>query len=603
MKRMLWSGIVVLLTAFPREAAAQYWGERVLEKGFEQTDFFFKPSYLNPYGIGSFKSATPGLIADPLIDLIINPARLGLDSGRTQYFYTDFRSAREIVDHQGSFYPPWIYYDTRVASDLMYYPQVYLNTRRELEPVFSGAYVGKPLPVAAENLFVGLTYQLVMQDDKYYSVPQDIYRTAAGYDYSGMRAAAAETIPIIDKYSGQDNFHTAGHYLNAFARTELPFGLEIGGKVSRVIFSRDGSFGSSNLWQNYGNNTSLWANLENREQGYTHWDLAGGARYAISDQISVGATVGYLWGDATQSLGRSDSSYYSYDSDTWTSYYNRSGNTGQEWRHDGQTTYYTVDLSDRVSPNATLSFIFQHAGSSIDLGLNSAIGDTSDSWYRWTDSGGGTGSSTSFSSLRDVRAGGGTTTASDNRLLASLQWKIDEKVHLSVGAQYQWQSSETQTVESVQYVSNSEYASSNGDWNYMFGQAESKDLRWTFTSERTSLQIPIFLTITASEVVQVLLGLNRNMTQYRIDDVTLALFRYRISNQNGTIQQQTNFGERYTQPTEKVSDIRTSFLAGLTISPSRVLGLRLLMVPVFRDSFDGSELEQLQWWIGLTLTP
>jgi hypothetical protein len=202
-----------------------------------------------------------------------------------------------------------------------------------------------------------------------------------------------------------------------------------------------------------------------------------------------------------------------------------------------------------------------------------------------------------------VRAGGGTTTASDNRLLASLQWKIDEKVHLSVGAQYQWQSSETQTVESVQYVSNSEYASSNGDWNYRFGQAESKDLRWTFTSERTSLQIPIFLTITASEVVQVLLGLNRNMTQYRIDDVTLALFRYRISNQNGTIQQQTNFGERYTQPTEKVSDIRTSFLAGLTISPSRVLGLRLLMVPVFRDSFDGSELEQLQWWIGLTLTP
>ena len=73
--------IVLLLTlAIPSRLPAQYWGERVQEKGFEQTDFFFTPSYLSPYGIGSFKSTTPGLLKDPLLDVIVNPAHLGLDS-------------------------------------------------------------------------------------------------------------------------------------------------------------------------------------------------------------------------------------------------------------------------------------------------------------------------------------------------------------------------------------------------------------------------------------------------------------------------------------------------------------------------------------------
>ncbi len=40
---------------------------------------------------------------------------------------------------------------------------------------------------------------------------------------------------------------------------------------------------------------------------------------------------------------------------------------------------------------------------------------------------------------------------------------------------------------------------------------------------------------------------------------------------------------------------------GITVSPA--LRLRLLMVPNFHDTYEGSELQQLQWWIGLTLTP
>jgi hypothetical protein len=603
MKTMKWKWILVSFVLFQHGAFAQYWGERVLEKGFERSDFFFAPSYLNPYGIGSFKSTTPGFLKDPLVDLVINPARLRLDSLQTTYFYTDFRSARDITDRTPAYYPPWINYATRMTSDMVYFPRVYLNTRRELEPVFSGAFIARPLPVTAAGLTVGFTYQLVMQDEKYYSVPQDIYKSAVGYDYNGMRAAAADNIPVVDKYSGEDNMHHAGHFASGFVRYAFPEGLDIGAKLSRVTFSRDGSFGSSNLWQHYQSGSSLWSNLEAREQTYGHWDVAGGIEYRLTEQTSLGGSVGYIWGDADQTLRNNDSSYYSYSSTSWSSFYNRSSNTLHDWKHDGRTTYFGFDVATRVSPASTLNFIYQRQQSTVDITLGSTIRDTSYSTYAWSNAGGETENSYSQSYLSDLRSGKGSSEATNDRLLATLQWDLEEWLHLSIGAQVEWQKTETNTTEGVSLVGHSAYWSTTGSWDYRYGNEESKDLHWNFTTSRTSFQIPIFVTFKLSRVVDILLGLNRNMTQWEIEDVTLAIFRYRMSMSNGTVNREENFGERYTQPKEKVSDVRTTFLAGLTVAPSKSLELRLLMVPNFRDGFEGTELEQLQWWIGLTVTP
>jgi hypothetical protein len=100
-----------------------------------------------------------------------------------------------------------------------------------------------------------------------------------------------------------------------------------------------------------------------------------------------------------------------------------------------------------------------------------------------------------------------------------------------------------------------------------------------------------------------MIGVNRDMSSWNIDDVTLALFRYRSSTQNGTVTRKDNFGERYTAPNENDSDVRTTLLAGIGISPSEKLNLRLLLVPNFREGIDGQELDQLQLWLGLTVTP
>ena len=595
--------VAMLTLVLPSEILAQYWGERVLEKSFEQTDFFFTPSYLNPYGIGRFESSTPGLIRDPLLDYIVNPARLELDSLQWTYLYVDFRTARTVKEEPSWYYPPYLY-DARSAVDAIYYPQIYMNTRRELEPVFSGALMGRPAPDAVHELVVGLTYQLVLQDDKYYSIPQDIYKTTAGFDYNGSRAAAAESLPIVDKYSGKDNINQTGHFLNAFARYALPVGLDIAAKLSRVSFSREGSFGSSNFWEHsyYGSGSSLWSNFENREQDYAHWDLAGGLRYHVTPTFALGATAGHLWGKATQELGRDDSSHYASTYTTGSSYYDRSGHTGQDWVHNGRTTYFGVDLTSKPSPATALTLLYRRESSRVDLGLGSAIVDTSYSQYSWTDAGGLlTGYSQSY--LGDARSGGGTRDRSVDRLMGALEWTISDQVRLSIGAIMEWQSSETRTTEAVQLESRSAYWSTTGAWDHSYSQYESKELDWTFTAERTSFQIPVFVTIRASEVIEVLVGLNRDMAQWKISDVTLARFDYRETSSNGVIERKEYFGERYTMPTEQVTDVRTAFLAGLSLHVSRAFSVRMLMVPNFQDTYEGTELQDLQWWIGLSLSP
>ncbi|MGB6034024.1 MAG: hypothetical protein WBH55_14455 [Bacteroidota bacterium] len=600
MKRML---IVPTIATFlfSSNLAAQYWGERVLEKSFERTEFFFTPSYLNLYGIGTFESVTPGLFKDPLLDFIVNPAWIRLDSLRWSYLYMDFRTARTVTEQPSWYHPPYLY-GGQVAMDAMYYPQVYMNTRRELEPVFSGAVMGRPAQEIVPELIVGLTYQLVLQDDKYYSIPQDIYKTTAGYDYSGARAAAGESLPIVDKYSGKDNMSQTGHFLTGFSRYAFPIGLDMGAKLSRVTFSREGSFGSSNFWESSRSGSSLWSNFEDRAQEYSHWDVAGGIRYHLNPGFRIGAMLGYLWGDAVQELGREDSSYYSSTYSSGSSHYNRSGDTGQQWAHHGRTTYFGVDMSSKPTRATTLTLLYRHEQSTVDIASGSGILDTSYSQYSWMDNT-GTVTSNSQSYLNDARSGVGTRDQRTERITGSLQWTINDQVRLSIGAIVEWQNTETRTTEAVQLASRSAYWSTSGKWDYRYSQYEAKDLDWTFSVERTSFQIPVFVTITASGVVEFLLGLHRDMAQWRITDVTLARFAYRVTSSNGVVERKENFAERYTMPTEQVTDVRTAFLAGLSLNVSQALNVRILMVPEFRDTYEGTELQDLQWWLGLSLTP
>ncbi len=66
---------------------------------------FLQPSYISPYGIGTFALVTPGLIDDPLLNLQVNPALFSPDSAGTNHLYLDFRSYRQTAN----LYQPIIY--------------------------------------------------------------------------------------------------------------------------------------------------------------------------------------------------------------------------------------------------------------------------------------------------------------------------------------------------------------------------------------------------------------------------------------------------------------------------------------------------------------
>lgn len=192
-----------------------------------------------------------------------------------------------------------------------------------------------------------------------------------------------------------------------------------------------------------------------------------------------------------------------------------------------------------------------------------------------------------------------------HRLVGSLQWEITPTVKLSIGGQYESRTVETSTTEAILAHRHYRYTSTGRyPYTYFDSTAESKTLDWNFTSALSRFTIPIFISVRASDVTELLFGLNRSMATWEVDDVTLALIKYRIqATPHGTTRRE-NFGERYTLPKERVSDIRTTFLAGLTVSPSHVFSIRLLVVPNFVDRmYEGSELSELQWWIGVSLMP
>ncbi len=601
MKKILLALIFIFL--YSTNLFAQYWGERVMEKSFEHTDFFFMPYTLNPYGISGFKLTTPGLIDDPLVNLSVNPALIYSDSIKDNYLYFDFRSAKTITEGNSILPCYTLDYRSSFATDVMYYrpyPWIYVNTRRELEPVFSGGYIGSPLT----GFVVGATYQLVLQDGKYYDVPQNIYKSTIGADYAGNRAAAESTLPIVDKYSGEDKMHQLGHFISAFGKFEIPLIGDIGLKISRVLFDRSGSIGSKNLWDSYYYRTSssLYSNMETRKQDYDHWEASVGAQLNLSNQFSIGATIGQLWGQANQSLLEDDSSHYNYSSSNYGSYYISAGRTRQNWKHDGTTNSLGINLLYQPSEKYKWNIIYQRISSSIDLDLMSNINDTSFSTYSYlyNDT---MRTSTSYYFLRDNRKGNGEQTILQNKIQISLQWQIDERANLSLGLQYEFQNNETNTSENIKADMLSYYKSGYDNYSWLSGNTQLKELRWKFTAEKTSLIIPVIFSYKVSKALSLMCGLNRVMTQTNINEVTLAIFNNRKTNYNGAITDENNFGERYTTPEEIVSDIKTTFLGGITISPSEHFSIRLLGVPSFRDTYDGTKMNEMQWWLSVRVAP
>ena len=66
-------------------------------------------------------------------------------------------------------------------------------------------------------------------------------------------------------------------------------------------------------------------------------------------------------------------------------------------------------------------------------------------------------------------------------------------------------------------------------------------------------------------------------------------------------EKKENFGERYTQPKEKRSEVKTSLLGGLTVMPTKHFDVHFLFSPYFHRTYMGTEFKEFQWWIDFNI--
>ena len=578
---------------------AQYYNERANEKSFEQSELFFTSYYLNPFGLLRFKDVSLGLIEDPFLTLHLNPANLPNFGDKTTYFYLDFRGDRtepEIINVYRTYaYPMYATLDY-VAPSYYYNPRWFSNSRQEPEPTFSFGMLSYPY----KKLLIGGTYQIIHKKEDYYQIPSWYYNPLYGYDAFGAKAVA-EDIPIVDRYSAEDEMINSGHLFSGFMGYQVSNRIDAGISLSGVIQSRDGSYLNSNR-DEYGN-TDIWEsisfNQREKTQDYHHTDLNGGIRYHFNPESFAGLKIGYLAGEADQGFLSVDSSRYEYytDPENWSNNIYQSI-TKQNWNHDGNTFYGRISAKHRMPDDNEVQFFYHYAQSDVDLVNSSTVSDTGFYKSNWTYDWDTTYSiHRYYSSLSDVRTATGKREQKVHKTMISFKWKLTPKSTLFAGIHYSRTKFNINTVEPVIADRYSEYIYYNSRYEpdtsrYLQRLEEDKTLHWQYESLNWSIQIPILINFQFNKNWSMMLGINRILDTWEITEQTTAIFERRYRVQDGTTKEETNFGERYTEPTKNQTDDFTDVISSFDVAISEKLNINLLLDPEFKDNF-----RIAQWWL------
>ena len=582
----------------------QYFNERSTEQNFEQSESYFKSHYLNTFGLFNFKKIASGFFNDPFLNLYLNPALIPDLGDEEVLLYIDFRGDRTDVPIIDNYVVPL--YNTIAFYRPIFDPRWFSISRSEPEPIFSLGVLDYPLKDVTKNLFIGGTYQLINRQEKFYSVPYGIYYPNYYYDAFGIKVQGLADIPMQDRYSGKDELSTVGHMFSAFTGYKINDDLSFGLSLNGVIHSRDGGYTNNNLSE-YGQSSDYkysGYNSQERDQDYNHLDLSAGALYNLSEKFSVGAKLGYLSGKAEQSYSSANKYFYQYKVPNVTSEwsYNISDyQNNQKWNQDGNSKYFSINFNRIVDDRKEFSGYYRYTNSDIDLSNSTNILDTSfytSRYYNSYDTAYYSYNGRSFTS--DKRTGTGKRKVNMHEALLNFLWKLTDKASVRAGVYYNLTNSKVTSTEPVLALRKSAYNyvlknSSQTDNNELF---EDKILKWEYEGQNWSLQIPIVFNFILNEKFELMLGLNRILNGWEIEDRTTAYFTKRERNENGQITLETNFGERYTQPKETITEDFTKIIAGLNVNISKSFKINLLVDPEFDNP--NTFFRLAQWWLGFT---
>jgi len=593
--------IIFLILLFSIFVYPQYYGERSTEQNFEQSDMYFKSHFLNTYGLFNFKKIAAGFFNDPFLNLYINPASIPDLGDDEVLLYIDFRGDRTEVPIVNNYIVPHYY------SDIAYRPYIdprwFTVSRSEPEPIFSLGILNYPLKDITDNFFIGGTYQLINREEKFYTVPYGIYYPNYYYDGLGIRAEGLANVPITDRYAGKDELSTVGHLFSAFTGYKISDKLSAGISLNGVIHSRDGEY-ANNYQDEYGIQDDYEHSSfsgQSRFQDYDHIDLSAGVLYNPSEKFSVGAKVGYLNGDAEQNYTSSNKYFYQYKkpniTDEW-SYNINDYQNNQQWNQDGTSKYFSLNFTRYINKDKEFSGYYRYTNSDIDLSNSTSLLDTSfysSRYYNTWDTAYSSYNGRSYTS--DIRKGTGSRKINMHEGSLNFLWKLTEKVNVRAGVYYSYTNSAVNSSEPVSAVRKSEYnyTYKYAAYNYNYQLLEDKILEWEYEAKSWTLQIPIVFNFILNDHFELMLGLNRILNGWKITDRTTAYFTRREKNDNGQASIETNFGERYTQPTEKITEDFLKAMMGLNVNLTKALKVNLLLDPEFDNEF-----RLAQWWLSFT---
>lgn len=594
MKQVLF--LVLILTGF---SFAQYYNERSTEQSFEKSELYFKSALLNPYGLFSIKEVSYGLIDNPFIRLSLNPANLPSQKDET-VFYLDFRGDRTLIENHG------ISMDTRpYFNDMLFSPDPRLisTTRAEQEPFLSLGVLTYPLKDVLGDLFVGVTYQFTNQKERFYSSPYSIYGNRLFYDGFGIRVSegAMSDVPIVDRYGGKDEMKTKTHLLTLFTGYALSEKLNFGLSINTALHSRKGELSNLNRDEYGATNNGEWfsSNRNTNKQEYNHIDFSAGLTYAISDLTSAGIKAGFLNGNVDQATLSSSEYLYSRNTPNVSPDWNYSFSTSssiQKWEHKGNVLYGGTQFSHQLKNNIVVSGYYSLAYSDIDLTNSSTIKDTSSFTSKWNYNNQWSRYS-GKSSLKDNRSATGKRENYDHQLFMGVKVPLLNQTTLSTGLFYGYSTSSVNSSEPVYAFRYSKHQSSSSENNYNYSNElsllENKRLEWTYTSKKWSLQIPVLLNFVVNENWTIMTGVNQVMNEWEITEQTTAYFTQRRKVENGVVKNETNFGERYSEPDKSYTEDYSQLFAGVELSFSKIFKVRLLMEPELVEG-----LRVNQWWLG-----
>jgi hypothetical protein len=593
--------IIFLCLFFYTIIYPQYFGERTTEQNFEQSDLYFKSHFLNTFGLNNFKNIAPGFFDDPFLNLYINPAVVPDLGNDDLLLYVDFRGDRSTVPLIDNYVIPLYYTDAIYRP--YYDPRLFSTARSEPEPIFSIGILGYPLKNITKSFFIGGTYQLINRQEKFYSVPYGIYYPNYYYDALGIRAEGLKDVPVKDRYSGKDELSTVGHLFSVFTGYKITDNFSIGLSINSIIHSRDGEHSNTYRDEFGETNNSDWSNSnsEARNQDYDHLDLSNGVLYNLTNKITVGVKIGYLKGEADQNYTSTNKYSYQFNTPNISNEWNYSVSdyqNNQEWNHDGNSKYFSVNFTRYIDDSKEFSGYYRYTNSDIDLTNSTNILDTSyytSRYYSVYDTAYYSYNGRSFAS--DVRSGTGSRKSYMHEALLNLLWKLTDNSNVRIGVYYNSTNSKVTSSEPVTALRKSNYSSTYKDNSYNFNYElfEDKLLEWNYESQNWSLQIPIVFNFSINNKWELLLGLNRILNGWEINNKTTAYFAKRERNDNGQITIENNFGERYTQPTQKITEDLTKIIAGLNVKLSEAFKVNLLVDPEFDDEFRFA-----QWWLSFT---